>query len=337
MKNKKCGAIGLAVLAAVFYAIDIPCSKVLLTQVPAAMMAGFLYLGAGLGVGGLFLLRSRSGGRAETLTRADLPYAAGMVGLDILALTLLMYGLRSTASADASLLNNFEIVATTVIAWAVFQEEVSGVLWLAVLLVTFASMLLSAESLSGPRFSWGSLSVLAAAVCWGLENNFTRKLSAKNPYEIVTVKGLGSGLGALAVGGILGERLPAARVVPLVMLLGFVSYGISIVCYIKAQKELGAAQTSAYYAIAPFVGAFLSFAVLREPFTARYFIALLLMMAGSAAAAMDTLRLRHRHAHTHRVSHAPGDDPQAREIIHTHEHSHFFGRENHRHLHLAAR
>ena len=337
MKNKKCGAIGLAVLAAVFYAIDIPCSKVLLTQVPAAMMAGFLYLGAGLGVGGLFLLRSRSGGRAETLTRADLPYAAGMVGLDILALTLLMYGLRSTASADASLLNNFEIVATTVIAWAVFQEEVSGVLWLAVLLVTFASMLLSAESLSGPRFSWGSLSVLAAAVCWGLENNFTRKLSAKNPYEIVTVKGLGSGLGALAVGGILGERLPAARVVPLVMLLGFVSYGISIVCYIKAQKELGAAQTSAYYAIAPFVGAFLSFAVLREPFTARYFIALLLMMAGSAAAAMDTLRLRHRHAHTHRVSHAPGDDPQAREIIHPHEHSHFFGRENHRHLHLAAR
>lgn len=289
-QSNKTGSILFAVLAAVFYAVNMPFSKLLLEVVPSTMLAGLLYLGAGVGIGILFLCTVKKADRGELLSKADLPYTAGMVILDILAPISLMYGLKHTTSANATLLNNFEIVATTVIACIVFKETISKRLWVSILLVTVASAVLSLEDLSGFRLTWGSLFVLLAAVCWGFENNCTRKLSSKNTYEIVTVKGVCSGLGSLVVGHILGERLPAARYIVPVLLLGFVAYGLSIFFYIRAQKELGAAKTSAYYAVAPFVGALLSFLILREPFSPQYFIALVLMIAGSVIATCDTLR-----------------------------------------------
>jgi drug/metabolite transporter (DMT)-like permease len=335
MKNKKVYAILFAVLAAVFYALNMPFSKLLLKYVPSTLMAGFLYLGAGIGVGLLFLCTLQKTNRAELLSKADLPYTIGMVILDILAPILLMYGLLNTTSANASLLNNFEIVATTVIALVVFKESVSKELWLAIAFVTLSSGILSFEDLSGFQFSWGSLFVLAAAICWGFENNCTRSISSKNTFEIVTIKGIGSGSGSLIIGLIIGQKLPAVKYILLVMLLGFVAYGLSILFYIKAQKELGAAKTSAYYAIAPFVGAFLSFTILKEPFSPQYFIALVLMLAGSIIATIDTLRFRHRHTHTHMIAHTHGGNAQ--EVTHTHMHSHYIGKENHHHLHFVMR
>lgn len=288
---EKTAAIFYAIIAAVFYAVNMPCSKVLLAHVPSTIMAGLLYLGAGVGVGILFLLR-RGGGkteRGELLSRADLPYTVGMVALDCAAPVLLMLGLERTTSANASLLNNFEIAATSVIALVIFKEAISKRLWLAIFLVTLSSAILSLEDASGLQFSIGSVFVLLAATCWGFENNCTRKISSKNTYEIVTVKGLGSGTGSLLLGLATGERLPAAGYILLAMLLGFVAYGLSIFFYIKAQKDLGAAKTSAYYAIAPFVGAFLSFVVLREPLSGQYLLALVIMILGSALVTADTL------------------------------------------------
>lgn len=284
--------IFFAVLAAALYALSTPVSKLLLTRFSPTLLAAFLYLGAGAGMLATGLLQSRLGrpGTEQRLDRSDLPYAAAMVALDIAAPILLLLGLTGTAAANAALLNNFEIVATAVIALAVFGEAVSRRLWLGIGLVTLASGLLCVEDAGSLTFSRGSLLVVLACVCWGFENNCTRRLSGKDPLEIVVVKGFGSGTGSLLVGLVLGERLPPARYLLSALALGYVAYGLSIFFYIRAQRALGAARTSAYYAAAPFIGAALSFAVLREQPGRLYFPALAVMAAGAYFASTEGRR-----------------------------------------------
>lgn len=289
MKTDNRRAIALALAAALFYALNVPCSKLLLRHVPPTFMAAFLYLGAGLGVGVLYLFRRGAERPEERLGREDLPYTVGMVVLDIIAPILLMTGVSLGSSSNASLLGNFEIAATTVLALALFHERVSKRLWAAVGLITLASAVLTFEGGGSLQFSLGSLFVLGAAACWGLENNCTRRISEKSAYQIVTVKGLCSGAGSFAIALALGEVPPEARYVPPAMLLGFVAYGLSIFTYVRAQKDLGAARTSAYYAAAPFLGALLSFLLLGEALSANFAAALLIMAAGTALVVRDTL------------------------------------------------
>ncbi len=184
---------------------------------------------AGIGIGVLFLLNRRDPQR-ERLCKRDLPYTLGMIVLDIAAPILLMFGLVSTTSSNASLLNNFEIAATSVIALAVFKEAISRRLWAAIALVTVSSVILSFEDMSSLQFSWGSLLILLAAVCWGLENNCTRKLSGKDTFEIVTLKGVFSGLGSLAIALLTGERFPEPRYAALSLLHEPLSprYGVAL-------------------------------------------------------------------------------------------------------------
>lgn len=283
-------AVLWALLAAALYAISTPVSKLLLQDVAPTMMAGLLYLGAGTGMFVLGVVRRgiKQLPREQHLTRRDLPYTVGMVLLDIAAPICLMVGLTRTTSANASLLNNFEIVATALIALMVFREKISRRLWLAIGLITLSSMILSFEDASSLQFSFGSLFVLAACVCWGFENNCTRMMSASDPLEIVVIKGFGSGLGSLLIALVIGEPLPAPGVLPVVLALGFVAYGLSIFFYVYAQRRLGAAKTSAYYAVAPFIGVLLSRLILRESFTQVFLIALFIMMAGAYFASTDT-------------------------------------------------
>lgn len=263
MKSQKALAIVDSLLAAIFYAINMPASKILLRNIAPTILAGFLYLGAGIGVWLLSTVLHIE--RKERLTKKDLPYTISMIVLDIAAAICLMFGLSHTTAASASLLNNFEIVATAVIAWIFFKEVISKWLWLAIVLVTIASGILSFEGSESLRFSWGAVFVLFSAVCWGLENNCTRKISAKDTFEIVTLKGIFSGMCLLGIGFWLGQEIPVLWYGMLAMLLGFVAYGLSIYLYIKAQSVMGAARTSAYYAIAPFIGAVFSLAFLKEP------------------------------------------------------------------------
>lgn len=292
MRPKKITAVLSAVLAAVFYAVNMPASKVLLRRVAPTMMAALLYLGAGIGIGILFLFSGGRKGETGRLTKEDLPYTLGMIVLDIIAPVFLMFGLAHTTSANASLLNNFEIVATSVIALVAFRERISKRLWIAIFLVTLSSLILSFENLSSLTFSWGSVLVLAAALCWGLENNCTRKISSKNTCEIVMLKGFFSGLGSLGLSRLIGEELPQPADCALTLLLGFVAYGLSIFFYIRAQSVLGAAKTSAYYALAPFAGAFFSFVFLHEALRENYLMALVIMLIGSAVAVFDTMAPR---------------------------------------------
>lgn len=285
--SERRASIVWALLAAALYAISSPVSKALLDDVSPTMMAALLYLGAGLGMLLLGLVRRRAGlGESERrLTRSDLPYTVGMIALDIAAPICLMAGLASTTSANASLLNNFEIVATSLIALLVFGEAISRRLWLAIGLITLSSLILSFEDASSLSFSSGSLLVLAACVCWGFENNCTRMMSQSDPLEIVVLKGFGSGLGSLAIAFAAGESIPAPPYVLGALLLGFLAYGLSIFFYVYAQRQLGAAKTSAYYAIAPFIGAGLSlvlFCTWPEP---AFWVALAIMAAGAYLAA----------------------------------------------------
>ena len=275
--------IFFAVLAAALYALNAPFSKLLLTEVPPTLMAGLLYLGAGIGVAIIFLVRKLRGtqSREQRLTKKELPYTVAMVVLDIAAPIFLLMGLNTTTAANVSLLNNFEIVATALIALAVFREQISPRLWGGILFVTASCALLSFEDLSGFHFSVGSLFVLLACICWGIENNCTRKLSAKDPLEIVLVKGLCSGIGSLVIGLCLKERWENWWSVIPVLLVGFVAYGLSIFFYVHAQRVLGAARTGAYYAVAPFIGTMLSLLIFRQipPYT--YFVALCMMAVGA--------------------------------------------------------
>ena len=289
MHAKKTGA-ALAILAAALYALNAPFSKLLLNHAGPTMMAAFLYLGAGLGLI-LYGLAEKALGRQPRrapLTKKELPYTLAMIALDIAAPILLMLGIARTTAANASLLNNFEIVATSLIALLIFKEQISRRLGLAIALVTVASIILGFEGAGSFTFDIGSLFVLGACICWGFENNCTRMLSSKSSLQITIIKGCFSGLGSLAVALLLGQPLPALGWMLCILALGFVAYGLSINFYIMAQSHLGAAKTSAFYSIAPFLGVAFSM-VLGERPGLQFYLGLLVMVVATRLMIRDTL------------------------------------------------
>ena len=291
-KNKR--GIAFAILAAALYAINAPFSKILLEFMPPTLMAGFLYVGAGIGMIFIALMRKIKKYEAKELklTKSELPYTIAMIVLDIAAPICLLFGLNSTTAANASLLNNFEIVATAIIALMVFKEKISTRLWFGIFFVTLSCGILSFEDVSSLRFSYGSLFVLLATICWGFENNCTRKISSKDPLQIVLLKGIFSGIGSLIIGLFIGERIEALWSTVAVLCVGFVTYGLSIYFYVYAQRLLGAARTSAYYAVAPFIAAILSLIIFREIPDVTYFVALVLMIVGAWLSSQDKPLIR---------------------------------------------
>lgn len=332
MKEKRV-AILYAILAALFYAINTPLSKILLNDIPVTFMASFLYLGTGVGVGIMYLFHWKNESKDERLMKMDLPYTIGMILLDIAAPIFMMWGIKLGTASNASLLGNFEIVATTIIALFIFREIVTSKLWIAIGFITFSSVILSFDGMESFQFSYGSIFVLLATLCWGLENNCTRKISEKSTYQIVLLKGIFSGIGSFIIALLIGERIPDFKSIALVMLLGFVAYGLSIFTYIRAQRTLGAAKTSAFYAIAPFIGSFLAFVFVKEKLSVSYILGLLLMLIGTAFAVWDTLLKRHNHIHTHLVTSVCNGVPKTLSVEHSHLHNHFLNDMEHKHLH----
>lgn len=283
MKSKPHLSVLWALVAAALYAISVPVSKLMLQEIPPAMMASLLYLGAGFGMAVIWLIR-RKIGKAEKeshLTRKEMPFIVGMIVLDIAAPILLMTGLVMTTAENASLLNNFEIAATSLVALLFFREAISKRLWLAIGLITSASIILTFENTRCFEFSLGSLFVILACICWGFENNFTRKLSIKDPIEVVVIKGIGSGTGSLIIALLLKENVSNILYVVFALLLGFVAYGLSIFFYVYAQRTLGAAKTSAFYAVAPFIGVIFSLLIFRQIPQILFLVALPIMIAGA--------------------------------------------------------
>lgn len=310
-------AVGYAILAALLYGISAPVSKLLLVKLSPTMMAALLYLGAGFGMIAVNIIkRIRKVEQSEAkMTQKEMPYIIGMILLDIAAPIFLMIGLLNSTSGNASLLNNFEIVATSLIALFIFKETIGKRMWTAIIFITLSSMILSFSDITSLKFSIGSIFVLLACISWGLENNCTRMLSLKDPLQIVVVKGLGSGFGALIIAFTINAVTFDLLYVLMALLLGFVAYGMSIYFYITAQRTLGAARTSAYYAAAPFIGVLVSWVFLREPITINFLIALGIMLLGTYYAVTED----HGHSHTHALE------------IHEHKHRHDDG--HHEHFH----
>lgn len=289
MKSKQATSIIYAILAASLYAISSPISKILLNDIPPTLMAALLYLGAGIGMAIIGIIRNKVSKKPKEshLTKKELPFAIGMIILDIAAPIFLMIGLSMTTSANAALLNNFEIVATSIIALFIFKETISKRLWFAIILITISVIVLSVEDVSSLSFSFGSIFVLLACISWGFENNCTRMMSSKDPLEIVVLKGFGSGLGALIISFILKEGTNNVSYIIIALILGFLTYGLSVFFYVYAQRELGAAKTSTYYAVSPFIGAFLSLIIFKEIPSGTFIIALLIMIIGTYFASTE--------------------------------------------------
>jgi drug/metabolite transporter (DMT)-like permease len=261
------------------------------------VLAGLLYAGSGIGLSLLSLLRRAAVVRREArLSAVDLPWLAGsVVAGGVAAPILLMVSLRVTPAATASLLLNFEAVATAALAMLIFREAIGRRVWAAIGLITLGCMLLAVNLSAGYGISAGALGVIGACVLWGIDNNLTNKISSKDPLAIGIIKGLGAGSFTLAMALLLGRPLPGPTASLAALCLGAISYGISIALFILASRGLGAARTSAWFGAAPFAGAVLSLLVFRE-FPGLQFLAALPLMAGGALLLFGE---KHEHRHVH--------------------------------------
>ena len=301
-----------ALLAAALFALSTPLAKVLLGEVEPIPLAGLLYLGAGLAAG----LSLPFGAREARLRPADIPWLLGAtLAGGVLAPLALLYGLRGTAAATASLLLSFENVATAAIAALLFREFVGRRAWGAILLITVGSAILGISPAGGWGFSPYVLLVLLACGLWGLDNNLTRLVSLKDPRAIVTVKGLLAGGFSLGTALALGKPLPGAVAALAGLLLGGVSYGLSIFLFVRALRELGAARTGALFGLSPFLAAALSLLIFRARPEPGFLVAIPLIALGSYFLLFE----RHEHEHAH--------EP----LVHDHHHRHDDGHHDHPH------
>jgi drug/metabolite transporter (DMT)-like permease len=319
-----------AVIAAALFGISTPLSKLLLGDIDPVLFAALLYLGSGIGVFLLSRFRVLTAGPGEVrLEPADYPWLAGAtLAGGVIATLCLLYGLEVTSAATASLLLNFEIVATTLIAHFVFSEYIGKRVMAAIVIITVASIVLSWNATGELGFSLAALLIIAACAFWGLDNNLTRKISGKDPLAIATVKGLGAGTVSLVLALVTRSAVPELSILAVALGVGFLTFGLSIVLFILSLRDLGAARTGAYFAVAPFIGSVASIIIFREVPGTGFFIALVLLLAGVVLLVGERhihqhLHERVMHTHRHRVDYHhvhphPGEDIDE----HIHEHVH---------------
>lgn len=306
-----------AIIAAALFGLSSPIAKALLVTMDPWLLAGLLYLGSGVGMAGVYFIRGALPGHRhlQKIVRGEFPWLVGVTLFGgILGPIFLMYGLSSTPASTASLLLNIEGVSTAVIAWMVFKEHYDKRIILGMVAVIFGGAILSwSGGLTWARI-WGPLFVLLACLSWGIDNNLTRKISLNDPVLLTMIKSLLAGSTNLALGLSFGAKLPDLQYIAIAGVVGFLCYGLSIVCFILALRKLGASRTGAYFSSAPFVGAAVAIGFWHEPLTARLVIAASFMAFGIYLHLSEA----HEHEHTHE------------ELDHEHTHSHD---EHHQHEH----
>lgn len=305
----------LALASAALFGASTPFAKLLLGNAGPWMVAGLLYLGAGLGLAAVHLFRRAIHLPAieAPLRRADLPWL-GLVILSggVLGPLCLMFGLARTSAASASLLLNLEGLATMGIAWLVFRENVDRLLLIGAFAILAGAALLSWRG--GATLDWGAALIALACLCWGIDNNLTRQLSAADPLQIAMLKGLVAGAVNLGLALVQGGTLPPAGISLAAGLVGFLGYGVSLVLFVFALRHLGTARTGAYFSLAPFIGALLSLVLLAEPLTLPLLAAGLLMGIGLWL----HLTERHEHEHTHEA--LEHEHRHIHDELHQHDH-----------------
>ncbi|MEP6756000.1 MAG: DMT family transporter [Chthonomonadales bacterium] len=341
-----------AIFAALLFGISTPFSKILIGQVTPVLLAGLLYIGSGIGLTILYFSQRRD---AEApLVKSEIPWVGGAVLFGgVLGPVLLMLGLKSTPASTAALLLNLEAVFTALLAWSFFRENVDRRIAIGMVLIVAGGVVLSWQSGSGISFPTGSLAIIGACLCWGLDNNLTQKVSANNPYQVAAIKGAVAGCVNLIIAFCLGAKFPAVLVLLGALVVGFLGYGLSLSLFVRSLRFIGTARTGAYFSIAPFAGALIAFVVLREQISGLFIIASALMAIG----VWLHLTENHAHKHTHESmvhshshihdehhqhEHALGIDPHE---PHTHQHTHepmththaHYPDIHHRHQHIVGK
>ena len=307
-------AVG-ALVAALLFDASTPLAKQLLRDTSPVMLAGLLYLGSGIGLGVIRTTRDR-GWRAPAMSRREWSWYLLAIGFGgVLGPLLLMLGLTRTSAAPASLLLNLEAVLTALLAWIVFRENANRRVISGMVLIVAGAVLLAwpGEPNQG-RLGWGAGLIALACLCWALDNNFTRKVSASDALFIAGLKGIVAGVVNTGIALLLGARFPAGTAIVEAMTVGLLGYGISLVLFVLALRGLGSARTGAYFSTAPFMGAAIAILAFGDRASLMFWAAAVLMGAG----VWLHLTERHEHLHTH--------EP----ITHTHRHVHD---EHHQHTH----
>lgn len=329
--------VPLALGSAILFGASAPFSKLLLGSIDPWLLAGVLYLGAGIGLAGIHLGRGLIGLESPEapLRRGDLPWLAAVVLFGgILGPVLLMFGLSLTAASSGSLLLNLEGLATMAIAWLVFRENVDRRLLLGAAAILAGAVLLSWQG-DAAALDVGGLLIVAACLAWGIDNNLTRKLSSADPVQIAMIKGLAAGSTNLVIAMLLGASLPSTVVLAGGAVVGFLGIGVSLVMFMPGLRHLGTARTGAYFSLAPFIGALLSLAMFQDAVTWQLVLAGTLMGVGlwlHLAERHDHEHehdaLEHEHAHVHDEHHQHAHDGPV-----TEPHSHWHRHEPMRHAH----
>jgi drug/metabolite transporter (DMT)-like permease len=344
------GGIVKALLAAVLFGVSAAIAKGLLDGAGPQILAGLLYLGSGTGLFLLWRIRRQRGHAEKPVSREDLKWIAGATFFGgMLGPVLLLIGLQRTAASTASLLLNLEGVFTAVLAWVVFRENADRRIVAGMIAIVIGGIFLSWQN----ALTWsglaGPLSIAVATLCWGIDNNLTQRVSGSDPVQIAMLKGLVAGAVNLAIGFGIHGQMPQVPIIAGAMLLGFFSYGVSLILFIMALREVGTARSGAYFSLAPFIGALASFIIWRDPLTPLFAIGAMFMAFGlylhltehhQHHHVHEPLTHEHRHTHDehHRHTHEPGDaEREPHTHVHTHEplgHSHeHFPDLHHRHPH----
>lgn len=333
-----------ALLAAALFGASTPFAKMLVGQVAPVTLAGMLYFGSGLGLfvcyGARALFRRDRNNLPVSLAAPDLPWLLGaIVAGGVAGPVLLMIGLTMTPASSASLLLNMEGVLTALLAWFVFKENFDRRIVLGMVLIVLAGGLLSWEQVPVLGVPWGALAIVAACLCWAIDNNLTRKVSASDALQIAGIKGLVAGAVNLAIAFALGFKLPAAPTMLGAAAVGFCGYGLSLVLFVLALRHLGTARTGAYFSAAPFVGAVISLVMLGDVPGATFWIAAALMGGGIWLHLSEThehehehLSMEHAHQHSHDAHHQHRHDIDW-DGVEPHAHPHVHGPLRHSHAH----
>lgn len=311
-------AVIFAFASAALFGLSAPAGKALLASVHPAVLAGLFYCGAGIGVGLLRRIRARRDLRAREvpLTRSDLPWLAGAVFCGgVVGPLLLMIGLSQTQATTASLLLTFESAATALLAWLFFREHYGTRLTIGLVLLVAGAVVLAWSGTPTLKTLWGPVAIVGACIAWAIDNNLTRKVSLADPLQIVEIKGLIAGPINLALGLWAGGAVPDPGTGLIAGVVGFVCYGLSLVLFILAMRDLGTARASAYFSTAPFIGALGAVVALHEPFNVQLAMASLLMGAGV------WLHLTERHEHVHHHEEFEHAHPHAHDAHHQHAHA----------------
>jgi drug/metabolite transporter (DMT)-like permease len=304
-----------ALLAAALFGASTPFAKLLVGDTSPVLLAGLLYLGSGIGLA-LFRLVRDQGWKSSGLSRSEWPWLLGAILFGgVLGPVALMFGLMTTSGSTASLLLNLEAVLTAVIAWVVFRENADRRIVLGMLAIIAGGVVLSWPTGESVASGWvGPLLIAVACLCWAIDNNLTRKVSASDAVFIASTKGLLAGTFNTLLAFSMGATMQNTASTLATMAIGLFGYGISLVLFVLALRGLGTARTGAYFSTAPFIGAAVALILLGESTSPMFWLAVVLMAWG----VWLHLTEHHEHEHEH--------DP----MEHRHQHVHD---EHHQHTH----